>query len=122
MVGDPLWGVGCGWALQTGSWLADAVGDAVKSGSTDAIDKAARRYARQHRRRLRPHQFLSTDYSTGRSFSALERLLFAGAVHDPRVADIFAAFGTRNSSPLTLMSPRTLALAARARRAHASRA
>ena len=30
------------------------------------------------------------------------------------------AFGTRNSSPLALMSPRTLALAARARRAHAA--
>jgi flavin-dependent dehydrogenase len=122
MVGDPLWGVGCGWAMQTGSWLADAVGDAVKSGSTDAIDKAARRYARQHRRRLRPHQFLCTDFSTARSFNALERLLFAGAVHDPRVADIFTAFGSRNSSPMTLMSPRTLALAARARRAPASRA
>jgi len=63
---------------------------------------------------------LATDFSTGRSFSALERLLFSGAVHDPRVANTFAAFGTRNSSPLTLMSPRTLALAARARRPHAS--
>ncbi|HEY8583742.1 MAG TPA: NAD(P)/FAD-dependent oxidoreductase, partial [Capillimicrobium sp.] len=25
---DPLWGVGCGWAMQSGAWLADAVAPA----------------------------------------------------------------------------------------------
>ena len=26
---DPLWGVGCGWALQSGEWLADSVTPAL---------------------------------------------------------------------------------------------
>lgn len=116
MVGDPLWGVGCGWAIQSAAWLADEVSAPLGAGGPDAVDRAAQRYARRHRRKLRPHQFLVTDISTGRTFNPLERLLFAGAVTDPRVADTFAAFGSRNRSPLGLMSPRTLARAARARR------
>jgi len=26
---DPLWGVGCGWALQSAEWLADSVAPAL---------------------------------------------------------------------------------------------
>jgi menaquinone-9 beta-reductase len=115
MVGDPLWGVGCGWAMQSAGWLAGAATGALRSRDHDGVDKATVRYARRHRRRLGPHQFLAADYSTGRPFNRLERLLFAGAVNDVRVADAFIAYGSRNRSPLVLVSPATLARAARAR-------
>jgi hypothetical protein len=35
------------------------------------------------------------DYATGRKLQPPERLFFSGAVRDPRVAEIFDAFGTR---------------------------
>jgi flavin-dependent dehydrogenase len=117
MVGDPLWGVGCGFALQTGAWLADAVGPAfVAADRSRAVDRAATAYARQHRRRLGLHQRLLIDGSSGRDFNRLERLIYAGAARDPRVADRMWAFGTRNASPLSLFSPLLLARAAAARR------
>ncbi len=42
MAADPVWGVGCGWAFQSGEWLAQELGPAL-SGS--ASDTAARRSA-----------------------------------------------------------------------------
>ncbi len=116
MVGDPLWGVGCGFALQGATWLADAVGPVLRSGEPGAQDRAARSYAKTHRRRLGLHQKLLIDASSGRDFNPVERLVYAGAARDPKVAEIMWAYGTRNASPLTLFSPLTLARAARARR------
>ncbi|HJQ44686.1 MAG TPA: NAD(P)/FAD-dependent oxidoreductase [Jatrophihabitantaceae bacterium] len=116
LVGDPLWGVGCGWAIQSAGWLVDQVIPALRSTDLSRVDAAAKKYARMHKRKLGLHQKLCIDFSSGRSFNPLERLLFAGAVHDTRVADRFFAFGTRNVSPLALFSPVLLARAVRARR------
>lgn len=116
LVGDPLWGVGYGWALQSGQWLVDAVAAALHHGSQVQVDRALRRYQWQHRRRLLPHQALLVDASTGRDFNPLERLLFSAGAADPRVADRVWAFGTRNASPLTLLSPVLLTQAMLARR------
>jgi 2-polyprenyl-6-methoxyphenol hydroxylase-like FAD-dependent oxidoreductase len=116
LVADPLWGLGCGWAFQSADWLATAVGDPLRSGDPAAVDRALGKYARRHKRRLGPHQWLCVDFSSGRAFNPLERVLFAGAATDAWVADRFFAFGTRNVSPLALFSPRLLTRAARARR------
>ncbi|MFD4180047.1 NAD(P)/FAD-dependent oxidoreductase [Rhodococcus sp. NPDC058514] len=116
MVLDPLWGAGCGWALQTAEWLSDAVATPLATGSDRQIDLAARRYQRRHRVRLWPHQYFAIDFSQHPRFNPMQRLLFAGAARDPWVADRFYAYGTRNRSPLVMFSPRMLARAARARR------
>ena len=55
MVGDPLWGTGCGWTFQSAEWLADAVSDALRSGRSRDVDISARRYQRKHHRKLFPH-------------------------------------------------------------------
>jgi flavin-dependent dehydrogenase len=115
LVADPLWGVGCGWALQSGEWLADAVAPELLDGRVPERGLAA--YDREHRRRLLPHQRVLTDFSTGRPFNGLERLVFGGAVHDERVARTFWSLGTRNAPPTVLFSPVLLTRAARARRA-----
>ncbi|SEL97188.1 NAD(P)/FAD-dependent oxidoreductase [Rhodococcus maanshanensis] len=117
LVLDPVWGAGCGWALQTAEWLSDAVAKPLVTGTDREIDLAARRYQRRHRVRLWPHQFFAIDFSQRPRFNRLQRLLFAGAARDPWVADRFYAYGTRNRSPFVMFSPRMLARAARARRA-----
>ena len=51
---DPLWGVGCGWALQSAEWLADgvsaALGEPRASADARALARGLKRYERTHRR------------------------------------------------------------------------
>jgi hypothetical protein len=43
------------------------------------------------------------DYAGGRRMSAPERLLFAAAAENERVAGVMEAFGTRNIGPAQMM-------------------
>ncbi len=100
LAADPLWGVGCGFALQSAEWLADAVGPALAGRLPDAdVDAGLARYRRTHRRRLLGHYLLMSDYATGRRGNAIERLLFSAAARDASVAEGFYAFGTRSVGP-----------------------
>ena len=47
---DPTMGVGCGWAFESASWLADAVIPPLKEG--EDLAPALRSYKRKHRKRL----------------------------------------------------------------------
>ena len=116
LVGDPLWGTGCGWAIQTAEWLCDAVTIALQDGTIDDIDSGCRRYQRQHKRRLLPHQFLNMESARKLTLNPLERLLFAGATRDAKVAEQVVAVGSRNRSPLAFASPSLLIRAATAQR------
>jgi flavin-dependent dehydrogenase len=106
---DPLWGIGCGWALQSAEWLADAVGRVWMS-PTD-LDRGLSVYAKRHRSELAGHQFLIEDFSTGRPFNFLERLMFSAAARDPTCADIFSAFGSRCIGVRRFLRPDALARA-----------
>ncbi len=111
---DPLWGVGCGWALQTGEWLADAVAPALRG--DESLARGLRRYARRHRLRLGPHALMIHGYATGRPLDASERLSFWAGANDARVAEVLAAYGSRTISPQRMVAtamPRALALRAR---------
>jgi len=98
---DPLWGVGCGWALQSAGWLADSVGPAL-AGSAPLAD-GLKRYRRRHTRALRGHAMMIYDYSSGRKFSPVERLLFNSAVHEERLGAVMEAFGSRNIGPAEML-------------------
>jgi flavin-dependent dehydrogenase len=106
---DPLWGVGCGWALQSAEWLADAVGR--KWTSPLDLDRGLSAYAKRHRSELAGHRFLIEDFSTGRPFNFVERLTFSAAARDPVCADIFSAFGTRSIGVGRFLRPDALARA-----------
>lgn len=106
---DPLWGVGCGWALQSAEWLAEAVGRAWTS--PPDLDRGLSAYAKRHRSELAGHQFLIGDFSTGRPFNFLERLAFSAAARDPVCADTFAAFGSRCIGVSRFLRPDALARA-----------
>ncbi len=112
---DPLFGVGCGWALQSAEWLTEAVVPALV-GAED-LDRALRRYRRLRRRRLALHARQIHDYASGRRFNRGERMLMSAAARDTELATRFDAFATRQVSPpraLAKILPRALAVSARA--------
>jgi 2-polyprenyl-6-methoxyphenol hydroxylase-like FAD-dependent oxidoreductase len=112
---DPLWGVGCGWALQSAEWLADSVSPALVR--SEPLDAGLKRYRRRHARALRGHAAMIYDYAGGRKFNAPERLLFSAATYDDGLAAVMEAFGTRNIGPGRMMiSGMPRAIMARARR------
>jgi flavin-dependent dehydrogenase len=92
---DPLFGVGCGWAFQSGEWLADSVAPALRG--EEELPQGLVRYKRRHRRQLGVHAFFIHDYATGRKLGLAERIMFSAAAHDPAVAVGFHRFGTREA-------------------------
>jgi flavin-dependent dehydrogenase len=106
---DPLWGVGCGWALQSAEWLAGAV-DGKWTSPAD-LDRGVLAYAKRHRSELAGHQFLIEDFSSGRPFNFVERLTFSAAARDPVCADTFSAFGSRCIGVSRFLRPDALARA-----------
>jgi flavin-dependent dehydrogenase len=109
MASDPLWGVGCGWALQTGEWLAQELTGAF--GSEREIDRALVRYRRKHRRQLAAHHWMICDFATGRPLNPLERMLFTAAAHDQDVARGMFRLATRMATPQRALTPGLLARA-----------
>jgi 2-polyprenyl-6-methoxyphenol hydroxylase-like FAD-dependent oxidoreductase len=111
---DPLWGVGCGWALQSSEWLADSVAPALAG--TESLEQGLERYRRRHARGLRGHRFFIHDYAGGRKFNPAERMLFSAATRDERLARQFEAFGSRNIGPARMFAsvlPRAVLVSAR---------
>ncbi|GAA2771922.1 NAD(P)/FAD-dependent oxidoreductase [Streptomyces showdoensis] len=110
LTGDPLWGVGCGWALQSARWLAEAVAPAA-AGRGD-LDASLAAYARGHRRRLRGHQQLAVDFAGSRPFNPVERLVFSAAARDEAMARHMYLFASRLIGPLGFLNPVAVAKAA----------
>lgn len=111
---DPLFGVGCGWALQSAEWLAESVRPALQGG--ESLEQGLERYRRRYRRELAGHAFLIHDYATGRKMNPAERLMFSAAARDPKAAEMLDTYGTRQSRPqqmLPRMLPRAIAVNAR---------
>jgi len=100
---DPLFGVGCGWAFQSGEWLADSVSPALRG--LEPLENGLRRYRKRHRRQLGMHAFLIHDSATGRKLNPTERLMMSTAARDPETAALFEAFGTRRITPRQMLAP-----------------
>lgn len=99
---DPLWGVGCGWAVQSAEWLADALAGAP------SLERGLRHYQRTWTRRLAPHMQMIHGYSNGRAFNGMEKRLYATAATDPVLAERMGRVGVRLDSPLAMMRPSTV--------------
>jgi len=111
---DPLWGVGCGWALQSGEWLADSVTPALLG--QESLQRGLQRYRRRHSRALHGHAAMIHDYATGRKLNAVERVLFSRAARDERLTLTFTAMATRNITPARALAaslPRVAMITAR---------
>jgi 2-polyprenyl-6-methoxyphenol hydroxylase-like FAD-dependent oxidoreductase len=114
LAADPLFGVGCGWAFQSAEWLSDAILPAL--GGEEPLAKGLDRYRRRHAKGLRGHTFFMHDYSKGRRFNPMERMMFAAAARDGKSATIVDSFATRQIGPAQMMPrmlPRAVAVNAR---------
>lgn len=109
MASDPLWGPGGSFALQAAEMLAREAAPAL--GDPRRLDHALDRYRRAHRRRFGAHHFLMADFSTGRPYNVVDRLMLHSAVVDERCADHFAAYGGRVISVSRFLAPAALARA-----------
>lgn len=114
LAADPVFGVGCGFALQSAEWLVEEVGDAVVDGDDAGLDAALHRYRRRHRRWFAPHHLLMSDFSAARSLTPIEQLILAGAAQDPEVARRMRRPSERVGSAWEMLAPGLLARAARA--------
>jgi menaquinone-9 beta-reductase len=112
LAADPLWGVGCGWAFQSGEWLAEEVGPAL--GGDGGLARALARYARRHRKALAGHNRILSTYSDGHRFNSMERLFFRAAARDEELAGRVALYGERWIKPTELITPSTIGLMIRA--------
>lgn len=115
---DPMWGIGCGWALQTSEWLAQSVAGPLAAGpaATAKLDAGLARYRRRWRRGLRGHARVIEELATGRAWNSAERFVFAAATRDSRVAGAIDAFGARTIGPGRFVAtavPRAVAANAR---------
>jgi 2-polyprenyl-6-methoxyphenol hydroxylase-like FAD-dependent oxidoreductase len=111
---DPLWGVGCGWALQSGEWLADSVAPALLG--AEPLQRGLQRYRRHHHRALHGHAAMIHDYAGGRKLNAFERVLFSRTAGDERLTLTFTAMATRNIAPARALAaslPRVAMITAR---------
>jgi 2-polyprenyl-6-methoxyphenol hydroxylase-like FAD-dependent oxidoreductase len=104
---DPVWGVGCGWALQSAEWLTDAVSPALAGGKAD-MDGALEAYTRRHRKGLAAHERFCSAYSSGRKFNPMEKLLYRGAARDRQIAGRMAEMGGRWITPQQMLTPGTV--------------
>ncbi|MEU1868027.1 NAD(P)/FAD-dependent oxidoreductase [Streptomyces gardneri] len=109
LTSDPLWGVGCGWALESAKWLAEAIAPAA-TGAGD-LDRSLAAYARGHRRRLTGHQKLAIDFAKARPFNPVERLIFSAAARDESLARHMHLFASRLIGPLRFLNPVVMAKA-----------
>ena len=99
---DPLWGVGCGFALQSSEWLADSVAPALSG--AESLEQGLKRYRRRYSRGLKGHTREILSYATGRKINLGERLLFSAASYDERTAKVFEAFGSRHIGPARMLA------------------
>src|SRR5581483_846281 len=80
LTSDPVFGIGCGWALQSADWLAEAA-------TEDLDDASLARYAETHAKKLRPHHAIIADLSGGRPLNVIEKLIFSACTRDRKLAE-----------------------------------
>lgn len=100
---DPLFGVGCGWAFQSGAMLADEVAPALVSG--ESLAAPLRSYRRRVAAHIVPHTLSLIGYSRGRELSRMEKFVMRRAARNRVVEAEFLGLLTRNVSPLELIGP-----------------
>lgn len=108
---DPTLAIGCGWALQSASWLADASLPGLRG--EEPLHRGLRRYRRRHRRELGGHARMLDQGALAKPPNPVERLMLSAAAHDPDMARHFERFAGRQSSVREFLAPQALIRAAR---------
>ncbi|MGY1638686.1 NAD(P)/FAD-dependent oxidoreductase [Geodermatophilus sp. SYSU D00742] len=111
LVSDYLWGAGCGFALQSAEALVAETAAGLRDPRT--LDEGLRRYRRRHRAAFAGHQWVMSDFATGRAYNAVERMVLSAAARDAATARHLQRFGERSIGPLRFFAPGPLARSAR---------
>ena len=110
LTSDPVAAIGCGWALESASWLAQSVAPWVAG--EEPLDRGLKRYRACHRRGFGQHSFLLAEFARREALPPVQRLLLAAAIHDRRVAERLHMIGGRTARPTEALTPAVLARAA----------
>jgi 2-polyprenyl-6-methoxyphenol hydroxylase-like FAD-dependent oxidoreductase len=103
LVADYIWGVGCGWALQSAEWL---VNDTVSTLlAREPLFPALQKYARHHRRQMRGYFWMISDFASGRRLNLLEKMFLLAGTRDSASAAHFAEYAYRNIGLLQFLAP-----------------
>jgi 2-polyprenyl-6-methoxyphenol hydroxylase-like FAD-dependent oxidoreductase len=94
---DPMSGVGCGFAIQTGSWLANITAAAIKGNG--ALNDALQQYATYHSRQLLPHATGICADSLAKPLNESRHALLQEVVNDAYLTDAFLALTGRIITP-----------------------
>ncbi|HEY8039452.1 MAG TPA: NAD(P)/FAD-dependent oxidoreductase [Polyangiaceae bacterium] len=103
MASDPVMGVGCGFALQSGEWLGEDLGEALAA--RKGIDEALATYRTHHDERLRMHHEMINVVSLARPFNFIERLIFHAATTDRAFARQVGRMNSRLAHPREIVGP-----------------
>jgi 2-polyprenyl-6-methoxyphenol hydroxylase-like FAD-dependent oxidoreductase len=106
---DPLWAIGCGFALITGEALADQVSGCLDD--SQALDAATARFTEWLRQEVLPHHELAARFSIARRLRPIERVLFRASMTDEALRADFERLAARLITPQRFASPRNLARA-----------
>ena len=115
MTSDPLWGTGCGFALQSAEWLVEYTAESIATGR---LDFSLSTYRRRHRRAFALHHFLMSSFATARPPNVFERTMLAAAARDDGMARHLYHWGSRQVGPTRFLAPAALARAARVNARH----
>jgi 2-polyprenyl-6-methoxyphenol hydroxylase-like FAD-dependent oxidoreductase len=105
---DPTMAIGCGWALQSASWLADAALPALRG--EEPLERGLRRY-RRRRRCLTGHARMLDAAARAEPPNALERLMIRAAASDAGLARHFERYTSRSIPVRRFLAPHAVARA-----------
>jgi len=112
MASDPTPAVGCGWAIRSAEWLADAVVPVLAGGASDAdLAAALARYCDAHRF-AEEHDDVGRIEALAQPSAPGQQAMTAAAFHDPDIARRLGLFAMRAVPPSVLRDPEVLARAA----------
>lgn len=129
MASDYIWGVGCGWALESAALLADHVGPAVEGARPDDrarsgagarsdadLDRSLESYARAHRAALYTQHVQNTAFSASAELPRTLQAVLTAVPRDPKLRRLVALSGLRRIGQRDLRIPLRLGLHALTRR------
>ena len=121
MASDYIWGVGCGWALESAALLADQVGPALGGAGAEAgaeadLDRALEAYARAHKAVLYTQHVQNTAFSASPELPRLLQTILVAVPRDPALRRLVALSGLRRIGQRDLRIPLRLGLHALTRR------
>jgi 2-polyprenyl-6-methoxyphenol hydroxylase-like FAD-dependent oxidoreductase len=114
LASDYIWGVGCGWAMQSASFLVDQTAKAVARGR--GLERALGHYARQHRRALYPQHEVNAAFSAAAELPPVLQQALTAAPQDRRLCELLALQVAGRISPRSPRIPLRLLAGALGRR------